>query len=291
MWRPVLVVAASFACFACDAPQKETAGAVFEPASSPLPQLLDDLRPLREAEHDARRDALIRLLHANGFSPREHEFPDGRNLIVSVGSGDPAIVAGAHYDATHHGEGMVDNAAGVLVVLRAAAALRELPLSRRIDFVFFDREEVGLVGSRHYASSLAAGSVAAMVNVDVAAYGDTVFYGHTTHGHTTLYDAITDVCAAQRQACIGFDRYPPSDDRSFQAAGIPNVSLSVLPRAEVHQLWLLMNGGEASGLADGFYPGVFHTIHTEYDTLDAVEPAAMTTAYNVLTALLWELAR
>ena len=42
--------------------------------------------------------------------------------------------------------------------------------------------------------------------------------------------------------------------RSFQAAGVPNISLAVLRAAEAHQMWLLLNGGPESGLRQGFVP-------------------------------------
>jgi hypothetical protein len=75
----------------------------------------------------------------------------------------------------------------------------------------------------------------------------------------------------------------------FQRAGIHNISLSVLPQTEVHQLWLMMNDRENSGLAEGFLPGVFLNIHTAGDTLARVEPAARTLSYNALMALVTEL--
>jgi hypothetical protein len=90
---------------------------------------------------------------------------------------------------------------------------------------------------------------------------------------------------------MDFPRAPPSDNLSFARAGIPHVGLSVVPRLEAHQLWLLMNGGEFSGLREGFLPDVLHTIHTEHDTAERLDTAAMTLAYNVLTALIVEAAR
>ena len=39
-------------------------------------------------------------------------------------------------------------------------------------------------------------------------------------GNAAVYDAMRRVCADVAAPCIEFPAYPPSDDRSFQAAGI-----------------------------------------------------------------------
>lgn len=60
------------------------------------------------------------------------------------------LVLSAHYDSTVDSLGVIDNAAGVAVVLEAARILaaEELPLSLRI--VFFGGEEEILIGSRQH---------------------------------------------------------------------------------------------------------------------------------------------
>ncbi|MCA1798140.1 MAG: M28 family metallopeptidase [Xanthomonadaceae bacterium] len=281
----------------------------FTPATAPLERVVEDAASLIQPDNDARRAAVIALVERAGFETRLFEFPNdgrdesdgrpaGHNVLFSIGPQGygGAVVAGAHFDAAYLRDGtfldgMVDNAASVVALIRVATALRDAPLNRRIDFVLFDMEEIGLVGSRHYAQSLPAGAVSAMVNLDVNAYGDTVFFGQTDHGHATLYRSVASACATLAATCIDFRRYPSSDHLSFQAAGIPNVSLSVLPRTEVHQLWLLVNAGPDSGLAEGLVPSVFRTIHSPGDKLDRVEPAAITLAYNLTASVLLELAR
>ena len=78
---------------------------------------------------------------------------------------------------------------------------------------------------------------------------------------------------------------PSSDDRSFQRAGIPAVSLAVLPAEEAHRMWLVLNGELSDNLRDALAPPILQTIHTERDTLDKLEPAALTRAARIVTDL------
>lgn len=265
-----------------------------------LPGVMAEMATLRTSDNEARRAAVVALLEARGFAPVLHEFPNdadrpgdtretGRNVIVEFGEGERELVIGAHFDAVPAGEGMLDNAGSVVVLAHAATALREMDTGFRFRFVFFDMEEIGLVGARHYAATLDPTRVHAMINLDVNAYGDTVFYGHTNHGHDGLYQAMRQGCTGIGITCVEFGVYPPSDNLMFQRAGFANISLSVLPRAEVHQLWLMMNERENSGLAEGFLPGVFLNIHSAGDAIERVEPKAMTLSYNALMALVTEL--
>lgn len=74
------------------------------------------------------------------------EGPDisGVNLVARLPGTDPKlspVLVGAHYDTCGEQPGADDNAAGVAVVLRAAAVLAEKKLRRTVLFAFFDSEE------------------------------------------------------------------------------------------------------------------------------------------------------
>ncbi len=81
------------------------------------------------------------------------------------------IALGGHYDSWHVGSGAVDNATGVVAVLEAARALarHKEKLMRGVRFIFFGVEELGLVGSWHYAHQHVAemDDAVLMVNNDV----------------------------------------------------------------------------------------------------------------------------
>jgi hypothetical protein len=246
-----------------------------------------------------RLEALTGLLRERSIEfeiqPFENERKEkGQNVIVTIGSGAQDIVIGAHFDAVRLKDGslshgMVDNAAGAVVLTRVAEALRGRRLKHRIRMVFFDMEELGLLGSAHYVKSLDS-KVAAAVNVDIAGYGDTLIFGPGKgEGNAEVYGAMWRTCAEQRLACMEFPNFPQGDDRSFQAAKIPNLSLAIVPGLEAHQLWLMLNGGKESGLAEGFLPPTLKTIHTSGDTAEKLDAAAMTRISDAVVNLVMEL--
>ena len=219
--------------------------------------------------------------------------PEGNNILLtgSAQSG-PTLVVGAHFDAAALPDGqlsggMVDNAASVAVLVHLATALKSQPLRRPVRFVFFDLEEEGLIGSRHFVSLLKKDSVAGMINLDTLQGGDTLFYGPSAGvEHDELNRELRAVCAAADFACVESAKFPPSDDISFSRGGVPSISLAVLPGNDAHQLWLMLNGGQHAGIEQGFVPEVLQTIHTPADQPEKLDPKALAIAYRAVADLL-----
>jgi Zn-dependent M28 family amino/carboxypeptidase len=282
-----------------------TPGALSAVAADSLPGLVEDATRLNQPSNTARLEALQALLRSRHLNFELQPFANdrrardsreqGQNVVVTTGSGRRDLIVGAHFDAVALADGslsggMVDNAASVVALMRVAESLGGHQLRHRVRVVFFDMEEIGQPGSRYFAQSMDRAGVAAMVNLDIAGYGDTVFAGPAANaGNAAVYDALRRVCARDRRVCIESAAFPQSDDRSFQAAGTPNVSLGIVPRLEVHQMWLLLNGGRESGLAADFRPAILRTIHTAEDRASRLDAAAMTLAHDVVTALILEL--
>ena len=250
----------------------------------------NDLR-LAVLEDELQQRGLSYALRMFSRTGADGDRTDGHNVVVSFGAGPPRTVVGGHFDADRLdagalSHGLVDNAAGVLVLLRVAETLREAELQGVVHVVFFDMEELGLLGSRAYVQSLDPAPGAVMVNVDIVAYGDTLLYGpgdlsaeHPLIGH------VHRVCGRHAVACVGTPRMPPSDDRSFRRAGIPAVSLALLPAEEAHRTWLFLNGDLSVTLRGALTPPILRTIHTERDTADKLEPEALTRAARIVTDL------
>lgn len=255
--------------------------------------LVEDAGRLAAATtNEARFEALSAILRGRGLTftvePFTIEKPlgreprtEGKNVVVTLGDGADVVVVGAHYDAARLADGSlsrgaVDNAASSVMLVRLAEALGTEKLPVRVRIVWFDMEELGLVGSAHDVKQHAADRIVAMLNFDINAYGNTILYGPaTSSGNAALRRTFVQTCAAEDVACIGFAQMPPGDDRSFVKAGIPTISVGIVPAVEAHQLWLMMNAGPNSGLAPGLAPPILKTIHTPDDVLAKLSEETM----------------
>jgi Zn-dependent M28 family amino/carboxypeptidase len=216
-------------------------------------------------------------------------------VVVTIGDGPRDLVLGAHYDAVVQADGrtldgVIDNGASVVALVRAAESLSAYSAKHRIFIVFFDQEELGLLGSKAWLAQADRSRIDAAVIFDVNAYGDSVIFGgmkSDTQGQVRA--SMNAVCARRLLDCMRFDTFPPSDDIPFADAGIPVVSVGQQPAADAHQLWLLMHKGPQSGLAQGVMPRVFTLIHTPGDVMGAVEPAAVNRAFELAFDLIQDL--
>jgi Zn-dependent M28 family amino/carboxypeptidase len=277
-------------------------------APAPPSSLVEDAGRLAAATtNEARFDALTGLLEARGLTftvePFTLEKPlgreprsEGRNIVVTVGEGPETILIGAHYDAARIADGSlskgaVDNGASSVMLVRLAEALRAEKLPVRVRLVWFDMEELGLVGSARYISRHSSDRLAAMLNFDINAFGDTIVFGPSeTKENAALRRTFVETCAAEDVPCVGFPQMPPGDDRPFVKAGVPTISIGIVPAIEAHQLWLLMNA-KASGLAPGFAPAIIKTLHTSDDTLDKLNEDTMARMQTFALGLVRAVAR
>ena len=276
-----------------------------QPAEQSWDDPLAELTRIVGRENRERGDELLALFRERGLAPQVQEFRTeaterspsqvGRNLIATIGDGPRDIVVGAHYDVVRLQDGSVvggavDNGAASVVLTRVAETLAGHQLHHRVRVVLFDLEEIGLRGSSAYIVSEGDDRIAAMVNADVIAGDGTLMYGPTSHeGNDAVYRSLRVACTATGVSCMEFPRYPPSDDRSFQAAGIPNVSIGMNETVAAHQMWLVLNGGAESGLESGFMPAVFRVIHTPEDTMQHANETAMRRLHDLVVALVLEL--
>jgi Zn-dependent M28 family amino/carboxypeptidase len=282
------------------------------PAAPAADTFIADVRRITEAnDNDQRFEALTALLKARGlaftvepFTVNKQQGNDtrtrGRNVVATIGQGPQEVVVGAHYDAVwlpdgSFGRGAVDNAASSVMLVHLAAAVQAQRLPLRVTFVWFDMEEGGLLGSAKYLEAHTALSTSArpraMLNFDINGYGDTVLFAAPAGGaDPALRQAMLQTCAIEAIDCIRFDQMPPSDDRSFGRAKIPTLSIAQIPAAEVHQLWLMLHAGQTSGLAQGFAPAIFRTIHTTEDVLAKIDAATLARGQRLGLALLRQLA-
>jgi Zn-dependent M28 family amino/carboxypeptidase len=269
---------------------------------------VDDVRALAvAADNDARFEALTALLRARGvpFAVEPFTFPKPpgrdprptlRNVVVTIGDGRDHVLIGAHYDAVYLPDGnvsrgAVDNAASAVVLVRLAEALRRDRPPVAVRLVWFDMEEAGLLGSQQYAAAHATDMPMAMLNFDINGYGDTVLFGQPQGSNApALAGVMAAACAATAIDCLRSPHMPPGDDRTFGKAGVPTLSIGVLPAIEAHQAWLTFNAGAKSGLAPGAALPIMTIIHTPNDTIDKIDGRTIEQQVGLAAALVRQLA-
>jgi hypothetical protein len=167
---------------------------------------------------------------------------------------DETIVVGAHYDHIGYGRpgsrnadqtsiyyGADDNASGVAVLIEVARALAQRPekLARRVVFVAFTAEEMGLHGSKHYVQQplVPIEKTVAMVNLDMVGRlrDDRVLVLDSGSGKS-FGPLLERICQAEH---LELSRVPgapgPSDQAPFYAKGVPVMHFFTGMHAEYHR--------------------------------------------------------
>jgi hypothetical protein len=101
-----------------------------------------------------------------------------RNIIVELRGTELAneiLVLGAHFDAVPRTPGADDNGTGTAALLEIARVLKDQPRRRTLHLVFFNLEEVGLVGSKRYVAERlpprgAPRKIVGMVSLEMLGY-------------------------------------------------------------------------------------------------------------------------
>jgi aminopeptidase YwaD len=188
-----------------------------------------------------------RLLGQLGGAPRAahlvvRTLQDERPSANVVAEGGPpgtpgTIVVGAHLDSVPAGPGANDNGSGAAAVLELARVFAGRPEARRLTFVLFGAEELGLIGSSRYVASLGADarSLRAMVNLDMVAVGDRFEIGGAGERSRDLARRGLDAAAELGYHAVPFDPGGASDHASFSAAGVPAVMLHRRDDPNYHQ--------------------------------------------------------
>ena len=270
-----------------------------------LPQLLDEVRRLEQPSPELRREALLSLLRGRDLPFRIETFQAtadseaeplvGHNVVVELGQGSRQILVGAHYDShrlakARISRAAVDNGASVVILTRLIESLASETLRHQVKVIFFDLEESGLLGSKAYARNHSTEPIDAYLNLDVTAFGDTRVFGPSRHQENQfLYRLLKWICLEQELSFLEFPHFPASDDRSFQAAGIPNLSMGIVPALDAHQLWLMMNADSRPMFRKGFKPELLGVIHSPEDTSERIDPQAMTRVYQAALELIRQL--
>jgi Zn-dependent M28 family amino/carboxypeptidase len=119
--------------------------------------------------HERARAYIESELQAIGYETRLERFAGGAN--VHTAARGPRLVVGAHYDSVAGSPGADDNASGVAALIEVARACRGAALAADVEFVAYDREEDGLLGSRAHCGRMDdAGEVLGMMSLEMLGF-------------------------------------------------------------------------------------------------------------------------
>jgi photosystem II stability/assembly factor-like uncharacterized protein len=177
---------------------------------------------------------------------RQWELADtlqGENIIFSSEGRtlpDEKIVVCAHYDSRNWSDpycapGADDNASGCAGVLEIARVFADASFDRSIEYILFDGEETGLIGSRHYVAVRDTGlTIGCVINLDMIGrdYGRGVTVqvaGRADPLDSALAALIIDMSAFLQLDldCNYLYNYSPTSDHKpfWDIAGVPAILL------------------------------------------------------------------
>ena len=233
----------------------------------------------------ARGDAIGARLDTLGIAWKREAFvrgdQAGENLVADLGGPDnaPLLLIGAHYDKVPVGHGATDNASGVAAVLELAQALKAKPLAHhRVQVVFWDLEEKGLVGAHAWVATEGREKPALYVNFDVFGWGDTLWMmTPAAEGDSRLVAALRTASTQEKLGFAPGDKYPPTDHLAFLKAGWPAVSFSLVGGDEIDPILAVFGGGKPAQV-----PKVMQVIHSARDTTAELDGARVDDALRVV---------
>jgi aminopeptidase YwaD len=181
------------------------------------------------ARHCRQGQAVVELYVHNETGPAEAwhvvgELPGSKAGTVE----EEVIVIGGHYDGHDIGQGAMDNASGVAVVLELARTFGPLrgQLPRTLRFIAFAVEELGVLGSTEYVKNhrQELGPVSLMLNLDacVGSSPAALIFNGFEELRPLLQGFATDM---RYQLSLNNQVVTASDNFPFVMQGIPAINL------------------------------------------------------------------
>ncbi len=210
----------------------------------------------------------------------------GEDIVARIGEGRKRLVVGAHFDAADSSPGANDNGSGVAVILELIKSMKNDPWKCTVDFVFFDQEEKGLIGSQFYINRVVdRARHYGMINLDVEGSGNEVYVGPVGGGDDDfLMPFVRRVATRTKISYREKDWYPSSDFESFAMMRLENISISVVPKGDADLLSRMTKSGGKADAKD--MPKVMKVVHTPNDRSDQMTPDALKISFEFTKTLL-----
>jgi Zn-dependent M28 family amino/carboxypeptidase len=265
--------------------------------------LMENVEYLEKGNDSQRRICVYTALRDMGLEPIVQEYSGGTNLIYTFGRGREVGIA-SHFDVAYDRDdsskmspGANDNASAVAVALDILERYKQDPLENiGIRGLFFDGEEAGLRGSRHYVQLGGLEGLEGVYNMELVGQGNMVAFW----GDEKLYDGklLKAIESAALERGVKSFRFPDirkflhnsGDHQSFNEVGfneafcITAIGEKDLEFAMKHLT--LSNGESGGGVSDDvtFQAPLFKNYHKVTDTSDHLSEESL----QMVSDLLWE---
>lgn len=207
-------------------------------------------------------DYLMETLQGFGLEPVKQVYSNGGSNVYAVQEGtlypDEYYMICAHYDAVDY-YCADDNASGTTGVLEAARIFSNLEFEYSIIYALWDEEEIGLIGSAHYASQAASNGdvIHSVINMDMIAWDgddDSVVEIHSS------YDASSNVLSDYIVDMINL----------YSIQLNPSVQIPGTTASDHSRFWV--NGYAAVLMIEEYWGGDFNPYyHTEEDRISILQ--------------------
>lgn len=200
--------------------------------------MIENVKLISKLEVSERQQALVAILMSYELSYAILHEKIGEhwveNVVITFNNHfqEPKLVIGAHYDNFAGSCGANDNASGVCVLLEIAKYIKASKIDIPIDIVFFDREEYRDRGSEQYVKRN-KDKVNVMINIDTCGFGDTILIGTRQNLQKKEIEKAISLTLLEKHGVEVIDKNPGSDDASFEAENIPNISICTIPRSDL----------------------------------------------------------
>jgi len=256
-------------------------------------------------DNGARRDHLVLKLREAGLKPELQVFAPnsgapGRNLVVTFGSAEPAIVLSAHTDRIRISPGANDNGSGCAVLLEIARDLASRQKAgkgpkRMVICAFLDLGASRSYGPMGLLAHLMDKRILACLDLNMVGIGDTALVGpkvweEADVAQQAMASALERISAA-RQPSRGLVKMPPSDIAGFRKHGLDAVALAMAPADQVEAVVDYLGWRRVPGKRRPQRPGFLARARTPRDGAATIEGAALARAFRIVKAWIDEVDR
>ena len=226
-----------------------------------------------------RFNSIIDILKKNNIDYQIQKIPDSSalgNIIVSINpSKEKKIAITAHYDNAPGTPGANDNAAACSILLNLI--INNKDTKNYIEYVFFDLEENGGVGSNYYVS-INKNKILYAINLDMCGIGNNIVFSHY---RINDYDINIIKEIVTKYKAIEVNRLPYGDAYSFISKGIETYYIINSTNSDLK--WFKKY---AEGIMPSFAPEFSKTMHLSNDTIDNININQVELIYNCVNELL-----